>query len=93
MILNNRDIAILYFSRSAQAEVRARKWELELGYKFAFKALRHLIQHSKKIAQSTDYPVFHINERNQIGANFEERFTNAIESIFQKRVSKSNCHW
>lgn len=81
---NLRHTAIIYFSRSARAEVKARGWKSELGFDKAFRALHGIIQHTKKIAESSAYPVFHIDEKQQQGKCFGEKFTNAIASIFQQ---------
>lgn len=35
-------------------------------------------------AQRTHLPVFHFTEKEQVGANFGERFTNAVDAVFEK---------
>lgn len=35
-------------------------------------------------AQRTLLPVFHFTEKEQVGANFGERFTNAVDAVFEK---------
>jgi uncharacterized protein len=43
-----------------------------------------LIQQTKKVARQTGLPVFHIGSNQQKGANFGERFANAIEQVFNR---------
>jgi len=69
--------AILIFANSAQKEVE-RKSFLSMD---VFSALNSQII---KTVKKTRLPYFHFSEEEQIGDNFGERFSNAIESIFDK---------
>ena len=40
-----------------------------------------------KKAKNTGLPVFHFSDKDQVGANFGERFTNAIATVFDKGFS------
>lgn len=35
-------------------------------------------------AARTGFPVFHVTEKEQVGSNFGERFTNAVSSVFEQ---------
>jgi uncharacterized protein len=74
------DIAILLFSRSANAEAVAKP--LTVNARSSRSVASFLINRSKKIATKTNLPVFNFTENQQRGASFGERFTNAFEVIF-----------
>lgn len=68
--------AILLFARTSQAEMQ-HKWlpKGELLYK-------QFNGHSLKLIQHSGLPYFHFSEKDQYGKNFGEKFTNAIQRIF-----------
>lgn len=68
--------AILLFARSGNTEVK-HKW-LPQGTKIFSK----LNERAGKLIAESGLPYFHITEQEQIGQNFGERFSNAIEQIF-----------
>ena len=70
--------AILIFARSSTEEMRHKK--LPKG-RSLFNALT---EHTVKTVGQTGMPYFHVSEEAQIGNAFGERFTNAIQSIFDK---------
>ena len=72
-----KQTAILIFANSAEKEVE-RKSFLSVDF---FSALN--TQTLKKVEKS-GIPYFHISEKQQIGNSFEERFSNAIEGVFNK---------
>ena len=43
-----------------------------------------LTQTSLKKAKNTGLPVFHFTDKDQVGQNFGDRFTNAIAAVFEK---------
>ena len=47
-----------------------------------------MINRTKQVANASGLPTFFYSENLQIGTNFGERFTNAIESIFNKGFEK-----
>lgn len=76
----NHITAILFFSRTAQAEAQAKP--LVLGKTSAQKVADLAIQQAKKTALATGLPVFHVSEKQQYGNTFGERFANAFEDIY-----------
>ena len=84
----SNQIAILYFSRSARAELRAKKWGSQFNTPLAVDTLKKLILHSKTIALDSGLPVYHINECQQIGDTFNQRFCNAIQSVYNLGYKK-----
>ncbi len=80
--MTHQNTAILYFSRSASAEVE--KKCLGNGKHQSKLLADFLIKQVKKIAKKTGFTVFHITERQQHGVSFGERFANAFEYVFEK---------
>ncbi|RAJ22745.1 hypothetical protein LX77_02300 [Gelidibacter algens] len=76
-LLNNKT-AILIFANSGQQEAFAKQFK---SSQLLFDELN--CQTLKKV-KATGLPYFHISENEQIGATFAERFTNAIQSIYDK---------
>lgn len=71
-------IALLIFARSSREEV---------AHKSIYQGARlfdALTQNVLKTADKTKLPYFHCSEVTQVGATFGERFTNAIQAIFEK---------
>jgi hypothetical protein len=68
--------AILLFARTSQAEMQ-HKWlpKGDLVYK-------QFNGHSLKLIKHSGLPYFHFSEKEQCGNNFGEKFTNAIQRIF-----------
>ncbi|MBO0320958.1 DUF2064 domain-containing protein [Muricauda sp. CAU 1633] len=73
-----QDTAILIFANSATQDSRIKKIGSDTTL---FDALN---QHSLKIVKATGLPYFHFTEKEQRGETFGERFTHAIQSIFDK---------
>ncbi len=69
--------AILIFANSAEKEAE-RKSFLSSD---VFSALNH---QTLKTVEKSGIQYFHFSEKNQIGSSFGERFSNAIETIFNK---------
>lgn len=76
------NIAILIFSRTAKAEAAEKNLLYRDSKKKALASL--MINRTKQVAKASGLPTFFYSEHLQIGNNFGERFTNAIESIFDK---------
>lgn len=70
--------AILVFALSSQEEQKHKK--IDKGSEL-FKALS---EHTLKTVQKTGLPYFHLTENEQKGNSFGERFTNAIQTIYNK---------
>lgn len=75
---NKLNTAILIFALSSQEEQKRKKIQ---NSDHLFHALS---KHSLKIVSRTGLPYFHYTEKEQEGSSFGERFTNAIEAIFNK---------
>ncbi|MFT4737012.1 MAG: hypothetical protein ACI92W_001121 [Paraglaciecola sp.] len=74
------DIALLYFSRQAEAEQRAKPWMK--GHKNPNSVASSLIRQSSRLLANANLPVFHFHEGNQVGGNFGERIAHAFHTIF-----------
>ena len=75
---NKLNTAILIFALSSQEEQKRKKIE---NSDHLFHALS---EHSLKIVSRTGLPYFHYTEKEQEGSSFGERFTNAIQAVFNK---------
>ncbi|AJR02529.1 DUF2064 domain-containing protein [Siansivirga zeaxanthinifaciens] len=67
--------AILIFANSAEKEITSKSF----SSKSLFETLN---KQTINIAKKTGLPYFHFSEKQQIGNSFGERFTNAIQSVF-----------
>lgn len=70
--------AILIFANSAQEEVK---------HKAIFKGrelFKKLTNNTLNTVEKSGLPYYHLSEKQQIGTTFGERFTNAIQVIFDK---------
>lgn len=74
--------AILYFTRSLLEEIKHKK--LSSSKKSDSRLIKILKEKSRNTINKTGLTVFEINEKQQIGVNFGEKLSNAIENIFQK---------
>ncbi|WP_088323709.1 DUF2064 domain-containing protein [Polaribacter tangerinus] len=69
--------AILIFANSAQKEVERKSF-------LSYDVLAELNNQTIKTVQKAGIDYFHFSENNQVGANFAERFCNAISTVFNK---------
>lgn len=76
--LNEHKTAILVFALSSQEEQKHKN--INNG-DHLFNALS---EHTLKIVKKTGLPYFHYTEKEQEGDTFGERFTNAIQSVFNR---------
>ncbi|MEL0653016.1 DUF2064 domain-containing protein [Algibacter sp. TI.3.09] len=76
--MKDHKVAILIFANSAEKEMVSKPLSSTSGL---FEALN---LQTINIAKKTGLPYFHLSENQQVGANFGERFTNAIQSIYNK---------
>jgi len=83
---NPLDIAILFFSRSAHAEARHKKWTGDPATDL--RIARYLINHTHARLEAAPFPVFCVDETMQHGDSFGERLANAFELIFKKGFRK-----
>jgi hypothetical protein len=76
------NIAILLFSRSAKLESCYKRWTHDK--KTNFQIARHLISNTFEQLKSSPFPIFHFDEKLQIGDSFSDKFTFAFRSLFQQ---------
>ncbi|WP_258103798.1 DUF2064 domain-containing protein [Marinoscillum sp. MHG1-6] len=88
-VIQDSDIAILFFSRSAQAESTSKHWfnNKNQDTKFA----NYLVQRTYRHLKTSGLQVIHLNEHQQVGKTFGERITNAFECVFQKGYRTVIC--
>ncbi len=70
--------AVLIFARSSQEELKHKK--INRG-KFLFDTLN---RHTLKTVEDTGIPFYHLTEKTQQGVSFGERFSNAIQQVFDQ---------
>lgn len=75
---NEHHTAILVFALSSDEEQKRKKIQN------ADQLFTALSEHSLKIVARTGLPYFHYSEKEQEGDSFGERFTNAIQAIFNR---------
>ncbi len=78
MLNKSTNTAILLFSNTSQKEVKEK--QIRNG-QLLFK---HLHQKALSEAQKTGLDILVFNENNQVGTSFGERFSNAIETVFNQ---------
>ncbi|WP_299618266.1 DUF2064 domain-containing protein [uncultured Tenacibaculum sp.] len=78
MLNKSTNTAILLFSNTSQKEVKEK--QIRNG-RLLFK---HLHQKVLSEAQKTGLDILVFNENNQVGTSFGERFSNAIETVFNQ---------
>lgn len=74
--------AILIFALSSHEELKRKK------IKNGTQLFNALSEHTLKTVQKTNLPYFLVTEKTQKGNSFGERFTNAIQSIYNKGFEK-----
>ncbi|MCD2257758.1 TIGR04282 family arsenosugar biosynthesis glycosyltransferase [Psychroserpens luteolus] len=74
----NNKTAILIFANTAKFEAAQKPFQSSEVLFDAFNA------QTLKIVERAGLPYFHSSEKNQIGSTFGERFTNAIQSVYEK---------
>ncbi|MFD2916471.1 TIGR04282 family arsenosugar biosynthesis glycosyltransferase [Psychroserpens luteus] len=76
--MKNNKTAILIFANSAEFEATQKPFQ---SSEALFDALN---RHTVEIVEKSGLPYFLSSEKNQIGSSFGERFTNAIQSVYNK---------
>lgn len=74
--------AILLFARSAVAESRFKRFSPDPRRNQ--QALAVLNERALRVTRATGFPVFHVTEREQRGANFGDRISHAVADIFAR---------
>ncbi len=80
------ETAILIFSRTAREEAAGKRYGR--GYRQDARIAKQLIAHTEQAAQFSGLTVIRKYSGTQQGANFGERFANAIEGVFAKGFSR-----
>lgn len=73
-----KNTAILVFANSSQEEAKHK------GIPQSQKLFDALTAQTLKTVEKSQLPFFHFSEDRQVGETFGERFTNAIDALFQK---------
>ena len=80
--MKNASIAILFFSRSAEAEASLKQWTRNKEHdRVIAESLR---THTLYCLQRTGLPFFEFSEKEQVGQTFAERLQNAFADVFSK---------
>ncbi len=74
--------AVLVFVRNEQEEARLKSFHQRLGVRARLQVVRTFNRHITQVTRQSGLPFFIIKGEQQVGANFGERFSNAIESVF-----------
>ncbi len=80
---DDQKIALIFFSRNAASEGRAKQWFLHKASSKNKVLASSLISRSLAALQHTGLPVFHYHEDNQQGKTFGERITRAHQEVFE----------
>ncbi len=78
----NSNIALLVFSLSNEEEVKNKPFFEQSGL------AKSLSNTTKSIARRSKLPVIYFDETKQSGANFGERFANALQNVFETGYDK-----
>jgi glycosyltransferase A (GT-A) superfamily protein (DUF2064 family) len=73
----NTKTAILIFANSAEKDAERKSF-------LSSEAFSQLNKHTLKTVEKSGITYFHFSEKQQVGNSFGERFSNAIETIFNK---------
>lgn len=68
--------AVLIFAHSAEYEAKVKP------FLYAKEVFESLNQHTLQVVKKTKLPYYIVTEKEQVGATFGERFTNAVQSIY-----------
>lgn len=76
--------AILYFSRTPMEEARQKPFTSEKEFYKNFRIAGLLRSHTQRQIKKTGLPYFVFDERNQKGATFGEKLTEAFKAVFKR---------
>lgn len=82
----SNDIAILFFSRSESEEIQHKKFTKKGKTNLSIAAA--LISSTEAVLHTSDFPYFTIDSAQQTGLDFGERFSNALQLVFEKGYHK-----
>ncbi|MEO0897541.1 MAG: DUF2064 domain-containing protein [Bacteroidota bacterium] len=78
---NSTHTAILIFARTPEEEAKHKQW-VAGSYEANIAFSRKLTEHTFKLSQRTELPIYLINSDEQRGDSFGDRFSHAIEEVF-----------
>ncbi|HEA20155.1 MAG TPA: DUF2064 domain-containing protein [Pricia antarctica] len=84
----NTDTAVLIFSLSARREAKRKRLFGRGRENSTSEFFQHLIRRTKNLAAKSGVAVFFVDEGQQRGDTFGERYANAFQEIFDKGYSK-----
>lgn len=73
-----QETAVLIFANSAEADARHK---ISISKPELF---HELTEHTLQVVKQSGLPFFHISEKEQLGNTFGERFSNAIQNIYDR---------
>lgn len=76
--------AVLFFTRSAEVEADFKQFTSGGQNTKNVQIAASLIEHTREQISDAGLPCFQINEQDQVGSTFGERFANAFQSVFEK---------
>jgi hypothetical protein len=82
-VKDNKQIAIIFFSRKAKKEAKFKKFIASTDA-INENLSATLISSTQKELQSTQIPIFHYHEENQVGNTFGEKLANAYQEVFDQ---------
>lgn len=88
MIQRSSNIAVLYFTRTPEEEIKRKHFWNSTGKKGNTRISVALIEGTSLTLRKTGLPVFKITTHEQIGNSFGERFANAFRQVFEKGFGK-----
>lgn len=75
--------AVLVFVRDEREEAQLKSFRAQLSLRAGVQLVRTLNRHVLSVTRQARLPTFVIKGAQQVGNTFGERFTNAVESVFQ----------
>ncbi len=77
------NIALIYFSQSAELESRRKRWFRSVHRNRNLSLANSLVLQSSQVVYESGLAVFHYHEGNQKGNSFGERLANAFAEVFE----------
>lgn len=82
--IGRKNIALLFFTFSAQKEAKRKNWFAQKNNHHNLQIASSLIYQTTQSIQKIGLPIFHYDESLQKGESFGERFANAFQELFNK---------
>lgn len=84
---NPSKIALIFFSRTAEIEARAKKWLGNSNFQANTAVAQLLISQSLQACAQSGFEIIHFDEKRQFGETFGERLSNAFTEVFEMGYS------